>query len=260
MESFVKRMLSAMALALLAVTVSAQTEQKVEFVSMTFDAVGIGGRMVRLGDNGIFLSDAGMHFEAPLTLKATGYRGRRVVCVVMPLDNDGNSYVDGKGEVMTLIPFTPSSDKFTGTLNVEVPYAWLDMENKPTTMKFAMGIINPETMEMEDPAVLTVDLTKMNIDREHVGEKLLGDVLGVGSTNSSDMLGGLIGSFFGGSDATARSLCSACDGMALCPVCYGDAFLDPSRCRRCSNDPGICRRCRGTGKESVDIDINSSSW
>ena len=65
----------------------------------------------------------------------------------------------------------------------------------------------------------------------------------------------MLGSLFGSSDAESTQPCTACDGTGICPHCDGDAYFDPSSCRKCAADPGICRRCKGTGSITIEYDI-----
>lgn len=229
----------------------------VEILSMRFDQMGMGGRMVRGGNEGIFLDDAGMHFEGYIKMKVNGYVGQRLVCMVEPLDKDGDRLADGKGQLMNLTAFNVKSDKFNGELNVDIPYGWLQLDQKPSKLSYVVTIIDPES---EAVAQKTVDVDPMSIkvDGDKMGSKMMGDIFGVSGSNEKEvaagvMMNGLLGGLFGPS-VTAEHTCGACDGEGLCPQCYGDAFLKPSLCRRCSRDPGICRRCKGTGKETVGID------
>ena len=229
----------------------------IEIKSMKFDQMGMGGRMVRLSDDGIFLDDAGMHFEGYINMKINGYMGKRLVCMVEPLSTKGKKLADERGQMMNLTPFNVKSDQFSGELNVDVPYAWIEMDQKPTNFSFEVTIIGPDGKPIANK-VLSVDPRTMKVDSDKMGSKMMGDIFGVSGNSEQEvaagvMMNGLLGGLFGPS-VTAEHTCGACDGEGLCPECYGDAFLQPSLCRRCSRDPGICRRCKGSGKETVGID------
>ena len=234
-----------------------QAQGIIEIKSMKFDQMGMGGRMVRLSDNGIFLDDAGMHFEGFINMTINGFVGKRLVCMVEPLDKDGDRIADRKGQLMNLTAFNVKSNQFNGELNVDIPYAWMDLKSKPTKFSYVITIIGPDG-EPISSKTLNVDPQTIKVDGNKMGAKMMGDMFGVKGNSEKDvaagvMMEGLLGGLFGPS-VTAEHTCSACDGEGVCPECYGDAFLNPSLCRRCSRDPGICRRCKGSGTETVDID------
>jgi hypothetical protein len=227
----------------------------IEFKVMKFNNLGMTGRMIRLSDNGIFLDDAGMHLEGTLTLKVTGMRGQRLICVLSPLDSEGNLLADRRGELCNLTAFKVNSDASTIELPVEVPYTWINTKERELSLNFNVTIVNSKVEEVAQK-VIQVAPENVNVNSNDLPSKMMGDIFGGGDGDGGDMLGGLLGGLFGGSDATSEHICSACDGTGLCSNCYGDAFFDPSQCRRCAQDPGICRRCKGAKKEKVDIDIN----
>lgn len=229
----------------------------IEFKTMKFNNLGMTGRMIRIGDNGIFLDDAGMHLEGTLTMKITGMRGQRLICVVAPLDHEGNMLADRRGGLSNLTAFRVNGDAFTKELPVEIPYTWLDLEHERASLSFDVTIVNSKLEEVAK-TVIQVDPRNINVNSDQLPSKMMGDIFGGGGGDDggAGLLGSMLGGLFGGSDATSEHICSACDGTGLCAECYGDAFFDPSQCRRCAQDPGICRRCKGAKKETVEIDIN----
>ena len=79
---------------------------QIEFKTMKFNSMGMSGRMIRLNDNGIFLDDAGFHLEGTLTMKITGMRGQRLICILSPVDPEGNMMADRRGDLSNLTAFT----------------------------------------------------------------------------------------------------------------------------------------------------------
>ena len=256
MRHFLFKTIAITALMLFPAASSVQAGGKVTFQSLIFNNMGMGGRMIRISDNGIFLDDAGMHFEGLLKMKVTGLRGERLICIVAPVDKDDNVMEDRQGELSNLTAFRVTSDNFTKTLPVEIPYTWINMERKEMSFRFDVTIVNSK-MEEVGKQIIQVAPQDITVDRANMANKMAGDMLGFGGGDGGGLdVGGLLGGLFGGSDATSEHLCSACDGTGLCAQCYGDAFFDPSKCRRCAQDPGICRRCKGAKTETVEIDFN----
>lgn len=232
----------------------AHADASIEITGMTIDNVGMGGRLIRLNDNSIFLDDAGLHLEGAVNIKASGFQGKRIICMLEPLDADGDRQADRLGNALCLWAVNVPNAQYAGKINVSVPYGWLDLENKRQYLSFAVTLFDSELQELARKTV-QVDAKSIKIDGMQARDKIVGDVLG-----ESDLVGGVLDGLFGGSTAKAESLCRACDGTGLCPDCYGDGFFSPSSCRRCSHDPGICRRCKGAKTESVEYDIDIRTY
>lgn len=213
--------------------------------SLKIDNIGMGNRMIRIGKSGIILDDAGLCLEGKVSFSVDGNAGQRLFCILHPVQ-EGGYLKDRKGEVMSVIPFEPSSNAFTGSLPVEIPYSWLGidlMSNKQTAKDITIEVMIVDPSKDEPLAEKTILLTDSDINIDH-----------------NQMPNHLLGSLFGGDsvDGDLISKCSACDGTGICNSCDGDGFIDPSVCRKCSNDPGICRRCKGLGKEGTDVDGGGS--
>lgn len=250
------RKLWVIAFVLMGLTGSARAGN-VEFGKMIINNMGAGGRMVRMGENGIFLDQTGFCMESEVTLKLNGFNGQRLVLAVMPADADGSLFEDRRGNLMTLTGFKVMGGQANKTVKVKLPMGWVYGNDKSVRLTFQLAVFDSEVNEVASKLV-TINPKDVNINHEQLGGKMMGDLLGGGDDDAGggDMLGGLLGGLFGGSDATQEHICSACDGTGLCSECYGDAFFNPASCRRCGNDPGICRRCKGAKKEKVEIDIN----
>lgn len=235
-------------------TVMAAEEVEVGDISLT--DVSMGGRLVRMGNNGLILGSTGMSLKGTVGMKINGYEGRRLICMLQPLTEKDEVLEDKRGDLMNLIPFIVEGDGACA-VEVKVPYGWLDLSKKPKTIHFGVTILDNKGDALAQKVVV-IETNKMKINGNVSPERMLGEMMsGDGSGSDDDsgggLLGGLLGGMFGGSSATAEHICSACDGTKLCPACEGDAFFDPDICRRCSRDPGFCRRCKGTGKESVNV-------
>ena len=248
---------SLLAVAIMLLTsVSAIAAGTIELKSLSFNNIGMGGRLIRMGDNGILIDNAGMHLEGQLNMRVNGYMGQRLICAIAPVDAEGYSLADGNGNCIALVAFKVTSNQFTKNLPIEIPYTWIQADGNSVNLTFDVTILNSSVEEVAHK-VITLNPNDVNIDRSNIGNKMLGDVLGFGGDGGSeaDLMGGLIGGLLGGPSASQEYICNACDGTGLCPECYGDAFFNPSICRRCAQDPGICRRCKGAKKETVDVDI-----
>lgn len=214
--------------------------------------VGIGKRLVRLNDSGIFLDDSGLCLEVSVNFHSSGLAGERVICLLHPLDADGNILGDQSGEAVSLGAVTIPTSNYNGTLVIPMPYQWVlaDKDRKQSvSMGVSLACMGDESVG--EDKIITLTEAEMNIDRNSIGSKMMSDVFG----SPGDMMGGLFEGLLGGSDAEATQPCSACDGTGICPHCDGDAYFSPSACRKCSSDPGICRRCNGTGKVTVKYDF-----
>ena len=246
---------SVVALMLLGLADAAQAGT-VQFGKMIINNMGGGGRMVRMGDNGIFLDQTGFCMESEVTLKLNGFNNQRLVLVVMPADVDGNVFEDRRGEMMTMVGFKVMGNQASKTVKVKLPMTWVYENDKKVRLTFQLSVLDSDVNEVASKLV-TINPTDVNIDRNQLPGKMMGDIFGGGDDeDGGDLVGGLLGGLFGGPSATQEHLCSACDGTGLCPDCYGDAFFKPSSCRRCGNDPGICRRCKGNKKEKVEVELN----
>ena len=241
---------------MLSLTETTQAASPVTIKGLTLDRVAMGGRMYRMSDNGLFLDDAGMSMETTLTLSVTGMTGKRLIAIIHPLDNEGNILADDEGEAMTMVPFRVSGDGKNCRMTFRLPYGWLpiDQKNKKIEkMKFGISVLDSKKEEIFSE-VYTYDPRNFKTDSKNMPDQLMGDIFGGGGGNGPGMgLGDLIGGMFGGNTATTEQLCGACDGMGVCPQCYGDAFFDPSVCRRCSQEPGVCRRCKGQKTETTKV-------
>lgn len=229
---------------LMAVSLTADAANSVNGIKI--DNMGMGNRMVRIGKNGIVLDDAGLCLEGRVSFTVEGSAGQRLFCILHPV-RDGYYLKDRKGEVMSAIPFEPSSDAFTGSVPVEIPYSWLGidlMSNKQTAKDITIEVMIVDPSKDDPLAEKTIVLTgdDIKIDRSQLPNHLLGSLFG-GDSVDGDLI----------------SKCSACDGTGVCNSCDGDGFIDPSVCRKCANDPGICRRCKGLGKEGTEVDGGGGS-
>lgn len=254
-----KKSLRIITFAIIAMLSSAETihaESPITIKGLTLDRVAMGGRMYRMGDNGLFLDDAGMSMEATLSLTATGMTGQRLIAIINPLDAEGNILADSEGEAMTMIPFRVTGDGKLCTMTFRIPYGWLPIDQKKKKiekMQFGITVMNAKKEEIF-AEVYSYDPRNFKTDRENMPNQLMGDLFSGGGGNGPGMgLGDLLGGMFGGNTATTEHLCGACDGMGVCPQCYGDAFFDPSVCRRCSQEPGVCRRCKGNKTETTKV-------
>lgn len=232
-----------------------QTDSGVEITGMSIDNVGMGGRLIRLTESSIFLDDSGLHLEGAVNIKASGFQGKRIICMLEPLDANGERQADRQGDALSLWAVNVPNAQYAGKIKVSVPYGWLDLENKRQYLSFAVTLFDSELQELTRKTV-QVDAQSIKIDGNKAGHKIAGDLLG----GSEGLMGGILDGLLGGSTAKAESLCRSCDGTGICPECEGDGFFSPSVCRRCAKDPGICRRCKGEKKESVEYDINIRTY
>lgn len=226
-------------------TMHLNAQSNIVVKDMTLKDIGMGGRMMRMDENRIFLDDAGIHFEGYINMNLKEHVGKRIVCIVNPLDTNGNILYDNKGEMMNMKAFVVK--QANTTLNIDIPYAWFNLTEEQNYCPFGITLL--ETIDNAIAIeIVNVDLTKISVDRQNIGNKLTSDLLG-GSDGVVDLfLGGLFGA-----DEEIEHTCHACDGEAICSECYGVAFFDPSICRQCAKDPGICRRCKGSGKETISV-------
>jgi len=216
--------------------------------SVTVENVGINKRLVRMNDSGLIIEDSGLCLEISVNYHSSGLTGARVICLIHPLDAQGNMLADRTGDAVSLGAVTIPSSHHNGTLVIPVPYQWItaDGENKKS-VQMGVSLVCVGNEEIGEDKIVTLSEADMQIDRRNLGSKMMSDVLG----SPGDILSGL----FSSSDAESTEPCVACDGTGVCPHCDGDAYLDPSSCRKCSADPGICRRCKGTGTITVKYDI-----
>lgn len=223
-----------------------------ELGRVTVKNVGINKRLIRLNDNGLVIENAGMCLEVSVDYRSSGLAGSRVICFIHPLDEQGNMLADGTGEAVTLGAVTIPSSNHGGTLVIPMPYQWVLADGQNTkSVKMGVSLVCVGNEEVGEDKVVTLSEADIQIDKSRLGSKMMSDVLG----SPGDVMGDMLGSLFGGSDAESTQPCTACDGTGICPHCDGDAYLDPSLCRKCSADPGICRRCKGEGTITIEYDI-----
>ena len=223
----------------------------VELKKIAFNDIGMGGRMIRMSDEGIFLDDAGMCLEGTLTLKVNGFAGQRLICVLHTLDEEENTMADSHGEALSMYAFVPQGAQATCNVKVKVPYVWLSLDSKPSRIPFGVTVLNAK-QEVVSEGIIDLDPRDVQVDGSKLPQKMMGDMFG--GADGGELMGDIIGGLFGGNTARVEHVCGACDGTGLCPDCYGDAFFDPAACRRCVRDPGICRRCKGNKKETTKVD------
>lgn len=223
--------------------------------SVKVENIGVNKRMIRLTDAGLLVGNAGMCVEVLVDIKATGLAGRRVVCSVAPLDEDGNMYGDSQGEAASTVAVTVPNANYSGRLMLPLPYQWVMNQTSQKLESLKLGVtlacVGPEKIIEEKEVNLTEN--DIRIDHSKLGGKFMSDIFGGGS--GGGLMGGLLGGLFDTSDAESTQTCPVCDGTGVCPHCDGDAFFDPKVCRKCANDPGICRRCKGEGTVTIKIDI-----
>jgi len=226
----------------------------VEILGMTIDNLGMNKRMIRMGDDGIVLDNAGLNLESTVKLRITGFVGQRLVCAVAPLNAQGEELADRIGVCANLTGINVTSDQQTVNLKVPLPYGWMDLQQERLNLSFKVLIFNSDVQRVAGK-VVEVPTTSIHIDHDNLPAKMMSDLLGGGGDGGGLDMGGLLGGLLGGPSISSEEICGACDGTGLCPECYGDAFFDPSMCRRCSRDPGICRRCKGEKTETVNYDV-----
>jgi len=229
-----------------------KSSSNVKILGLKIDNLGVGGRLVRMRDAGIFVDDSGVHLEGKINLQLSGYAGKRLVTVLNVCDEDDNLLADNNGELCSLTALQVASNNCKGTVDVDIPYTWVDLEHKPTTLNFVVSIFDfgQETPVLLSQSLIKIDASTVTIDRSNLPNKMMGDLLGGGKGGGLDAA-----SLLFGSGDTAEHTCSKCDGTKVCEYCDGDAFLNPSVCRKCAQDPGICRACKGTGTQVVELDI-----
>ena len=149
--------------------------------------------------------------------------------------------------------FRVTGNQYNCNLRIKLPYQWLPLDKKPSRIPFGVVILNSK-QETVGSGIIDLDPRDVKVDGNQLPQKMMSDLFSGDGDDEGFGMGDLIGGLLGGESTTARMVCNSCDGMGLCPECYGDAFFDPAVCRRCSQDPGICRRCKGNKKESVRLD------
>ncbi len=236
--------------------INVMAEPSLTVVDANVTNVCMSKRLVRVFDNYITAEDCGMGLEVTVNLKVEGLDGMRILCIVNPLDAEGNTMNDRQGEAHSTAAFNVVGNSDNCTVTVPLPYNWLVTEETKASGKVMLGVTAMAIgQEAGDMKIFTIDESKMNIDRSNLPNKLMGDVLG-GSTGEDGLLGGLMGSLFGTADATSEEECPSCEGSRICPHCDGMGYLDPTVCRKCINDPGFCRRCHGIGTITREYNFN----
>ncbi len=218
--------------------------------------VGINKRMLRLGENGLILDNAGMCLEVTVAFSAKGITGRRVICEITPLDANDNYFVDSMGEVAAMEGVTIPSSDWSGKVMIPMPYSWVvtDENKKQGYVKLGVTLAMMGEEEIKDTQIIKIANDEMKLsDKKNLGNKLMGDLFG--GSSSGGLMGGLLGAMLDTSDGEITQKCPNCDGTGVCDHCDGDAFFDPQICRKCANDPGICRRCKGEGEITVKYDL-----
>ncbi len=241
----------------------------ITFTGMTISHAGMGKPVVRMRDAGIFLSNTGMCLVGKLSLKVKGHAGKRLIMSFNVLDADGNDQADSNGPTAYLIPVDVPSDNYSCEAEVRIPYAWIDMKKKPKSLNFAVDMFDFVSGK-DDPLIATsiinFDPSAVKVDPNTAGKQVLGDIFSGGSIGGGGGAGGglnlgsIMGAMLGGGSDTAEHTCMKCDGTGICEYCDGDAFLNPSICRKCAQNPGICRSCEGSGTTTVKLDIDKSRW
>lgn len=221
---------------------------------INIDNLGMNKRMIRFSDNGIIVDKAGLCVQVNVGIKATGLAGKRLICLVAPLDKDGYMLQDNLGDAESSAAITIPNQNYSGILTVPLPYSWVitDINRKLESIKLGVSVIcfGDDDLTANKEVILTE--SDINIDRSKLGSKLMGDMLGF---SEGGAIGGLLGAFFDSSDAESTETCPVCDGTGVCQHCDGDAYIDPSICRKCHEVPGICRRCKGEGTITIKYDI-----
>ncbi len=209
--------------------------------SLMFRTVSMSNMLFRMDSNNqLFIDKQSMSLKGNLGVTISGQAGKRVICMVTPIVN-GDVMADSRGECTALYAFTPTSNRYDADVEIAVPYSWLGigLNDKINEPKGDLGL-SVAVLSLADDKVLAqgdFDLVAQNMT--------------LGELNPMEMVGSLFGN---SADGDVVHTCSACDGIGLCPYCDGDAFFDPSVCRKCSANPGVCRRCHGIGEEGVEVD------
>lgn len=248
MKSILNSLVCSLLIVLCFLPASAAGEGKIS--GFQIDNVGMGGNMFRLdGNKYLFLDDLGMHLEGYANVSLPPVSNKRVFCMIMPI-LDGQPLSDDKGICLHIVAFN-SSD---GKVKIEIPYFWIASGQKEVDMTKKINLKIYESIDKAPLVETTVSLAEMNvkINREGLGEKMIGDMMGGSSGIGESILEGMFGS-----GDKIESTCAACEGEGICPYCDGDGFWTPASCRKCSRNPGICRRCKGTGYEEHEVQINS---
>lgn len=223
-----------------------------ELGSVTVKNVGINKRLIRLNDSGLIIEDSGLCLEVSVDYRSYGLAGSRVICLIHPLDAQGNMLSDRTGDAVSLGAVTIPSSSYNGTLVIPLPYQWVLADGKNTeSIKMGVSLVCVGNEDVDDNKIVTLSGADIQIDKNRLGNKMMSDFMG----SSGDMMGDMLGSLLGGSDVESTGPCVACDGTGICPHCDGDAYFNPSSCRKCSSDPGICRRCKGKGTTTIEYNI-----
>lgn len=211
--------------------------------SVTMDDILLSNDMFRITENGLIYDHGGFSFAGTLNVNVTGMRGKRVICFVSPVVN-GSSMADNYGECTAIYPFTPTSENFNKAIKVALPISWfgIDIFSNNTTLEslqlnVALYDLNGDKFISE--ALIDLDQSNMDFRREDIADNMLMQFLG------------------GGVSGNVIHTCTACDGTGLCDNCYGEAYIDPSVCRKCASNPGVCRRCKGKGEEGMNVRTHS---
>lgn len=217
------------------------TVRSVMFKDFTFD-----NPIFRLTESGLALNQYGFSFAGTVGVTVNGVRGHRIACIVSPIVS-GSYMEDQYGQCAAVYAFTPNSDSYSANIPIAMPYQWFGIDlfgNNTDLESLHLGIWLVDFTGDKDLAeeIIELNSSNMNFRKDDV---------------SPDMLASLLG---GGVSGDVVHTCAACDGTGLCDSCYGDAYLDPSICRKCSANPGICRRCKGKGKEGSDIRYGGDSF
>lgn len=215
--------------------------------ALLLDNITMNNPMFRLTkDANIILDKQGISIEGYVTVNVKNHRGDRILCFIKPIV-DGNCFEDDKGDCEILVAFTPNSDSSTVNVPFAIPYSWLGIDMSNKTDKPKSWQVQVQVMDLTDSNDIAWAL--FDIQPENV------------QINQQDLPMHMVESLFRGSaDGDLTHTCTACDGSGLCAECYGDAYLKPSICRRCSDSPGICRRCKGIGEEGTNISGGSGDF
>lgn len=223
------------------------------------DDFGVNKLFYRLSDKSdLIIDEAGMCFEMSVTYNARNLNGKRLFCLLTPIDSQGYTYADKVGTASTLQAQDVKSANYNGTFQLALPQQWLVNNDTKNTRQIKLMVelftLDENELSVEKEVVLKGD--DLKIDNTNLPGKLMSDLFSSG--DSSGVVGGLLDGLFGGTTASSTQKCPSCDGTRLCQGCDGIGFFYPDECRKCSSHPGICRRCKGSGTETVKVDIHES--
>lgn len=222
------------------------------------DDFGADKLFYRLSDRSdLLIDEASMCFEMSVNYNARNLNGKRVFCVLTPVDSEGYCYSDNVGSASSLQADDVRSADYNGSFHIIMPHQWLITKDAQKSRQIRLMVeiftVEDNGLSVEKEVVLKEE--DLKLDNSKLPGKIMSDIF---SGSGSDAIGGLLDGLFGGSSASSTQKCPACDGTRLCQGCDGVGFFFPEECRKCSNHPGVCRRCKGTGTETVKVDFHES--